>query len=336
VTPWRALVTNGTFREVLATHRARMEAAGLEVIETGEDTINLPVEQVYALGQHADVIFGPSGGLDAKLFEIATCLKVVAIAASGYESVNLEAATRAGVVVTNAPVQAGSEAVADMAWGLMLAVARAIPQRHMLLMQQRQRDRTMGLGLWGKTLGIVGLGTIGRLTARRAQGFEMTVLACNRSWTVEHESFATRYGIRRVDLDTLLRESDVVSLHLRGTPETRHIIDARELDLLKPTAILVNTARTHLVDQQALYQALAQGKLAGAGLDTIADEGLDSPLMELPNVVGTPHLGNRCVDSVHEVMDAAIDNALAVLRGKRPAYLVNPDVYIQPTLKEKK
>jgi phosphogluconate 2-dehydrogenase len=92
----------------------------------------------------------------------------------------------------------------------------------------------------------------------------------------------------------------------------------------------------HLVEQQALYQALAEGRLAGAGLDTIADEGLDNPLLELPNVVGTPHLGNRCVDSVHEVMDAAIDDALAVLRGERPAYLVNPEVYTQPTLKTTK
>jgi phosphoglycerate dehydrogenase-like enzyme len=229
--------------------------------------------------------------------------------------------------VTNAPVEAGSEAVADIAWGLMLAVARAIPQRHMLLTQQRQRDRSMGLGLWGKTLGIVGLGSIGRLTARRARGFEMKVLAYNRSWNEVHERFATRYGIRRVDLETLLVESDIVSLHLRGTLETRHFIGVHELALMKPSAILVNTARTHLVDQQALYQALSQGKLAGAGLDTIADEGLDSPLMELPNVVGTPHLGNRCIDSVHEVMDAAIEDALAVLHGKRPRYLVNPDVY---------
>lgn len=327
MTSWRALVTNGTFREVLAAHRAKMEAAGLEVIETGEDTTNLSIEQVYAYGEQADVIFGPSGGLDAQLFARAKRLKVIAIAASGYEAVDLEAATRAGVVVTNAPVQAGSEAVADIAWGLMLAVARAIPQRHMLLMQQRQRDRTMGLGLWGKTLGIVGLGSIGRLTARRAQGFEMKVVAYNRSWDDEHKRFAARYGLQRVDLNTLLRESDIVSLHLRSTPETRNILSARELALMKPTAILINTARTHLVDQQALYQALSQRQLAGAGLDTIADEGLDNPLMELPNVVGTPHLGNRCVDSVHEVMDAAIEDALAVLHGRRPHYLVNPDVY---------
>jgi phosphoglycerate dehydrogenase-like enzyme len=205
-----------------------------------------------------------------------------------------------------------------------------------LLAQQKKRDRTMGLGLWGKTLGIVGLGSIGRLTARRALGFDMKVLAYNRSWNAEHEHFARQLGIQRADLDSLLRQSDVVSLHLRGTPETRHIIGARELALLKPTAILVNTARTHLVEQQALYQALAEGRLAGAGLDTIVDEGLDNPLLELPNVVGTPHLGNRCVDSVHEVMDAAINDALAVLRGERPTYLVNPEVYTQPTLKTTK
>lgn len=326
---WRALISNGTFLEVLPAHRPAMEAAGLELIPTGCDVTNLPAEQVHALGQSADVIFGPSAGLDAELFRRTHRLKVVSLAASGYEAVDLAAATQAGVVVTNAPIPAGSEAVADIAWGLMLAVARAIPQRHHLLMAHRQRDRSMGLGLWGKTLGIVGLGSIGQLTARRAIGFQMRVLACNRSWTAQHAALAAQYGIERVDLESLLRQSDVVSLHLRGAPETRHILGARELAMMKPDAILINTARTNLVDEQALAAALVQGKLAGAGLDTIADGALESPLMGLPNVVGTPHLGNRCVDSVHEVMRAAIENALAVLQGERPAHVVNPAVYQQ-------
>lgn len=323
---WRALITNGTFREVLATHRPRMEREGLSIIPTGESATNLSAEEVYIFAQEANVIFGPSGGLDAHLFTIARRLKMIALAASGYEAVDLAAATQAGVVVTNAPVQAGSEAVADMAWGLMLAVARAIPQRHQLLVQEQRRDRSMGLGLWGKTLGIVGLGSIGQLTARRAQGFQMRVLAYNRSWREEHAAFAAQFGIERVDLTTLLQASDVVSLHLRGAPETRHILGAPEVAMMKPGAILINTARRNLVDEQALYQALTSGALAGAGLDTIVDEGLDSPLLGLPTVVGTPHLGNRCVDSVHAVMDAAIDDALAVLRGQRPAYIVNPAV----------
>jgi phosphoglycerate dehydrogenase-like enzyme len=184
----------------------------------------------------------------------------------------------------------------------------------------------MGKAVWGKTLGIVGLGHIGKAVARRACGFSMRLLAFefDAFWDAE---FAARYNIERTDLDTLLRESDYVSLHLRISASTLGIIGARELALMKPTAYLINTARASLVDEKALYDALATRHIAGAGLDTVIDSGPDNPLIGLPNVVCTPHLGNRCIDSVHDVVDTAIDNALAVLRGKRPNYVVNPEVY---------
>lgn len=251
---------------------------------------------------------------------------MVSIAASGYEAVDIKAATQAGVIVTNTPAEAGSEAVADVAFGLLLCAAREIPQRHHLLVTERKADRTLGRAVWGKTLGIIGLGHIGRATARRATGFAMRVLAYNRSWRAEHQEFAARYGVERAGLEELLRASDFVSLHLRGAPDTLGIIGARELAWMKPTAYLINTARAALVDEQALYDALVNGRLAGAGLDTIVDQGFDTPLLGLANVVGTPHLGNRCIDSVHEVMRMAIDNALVVLRGERPPFIVNPEV----------
>lgn len=154
----------------------------------------------------------------------------------------------------------------------------------------------------------------------------MRILVYNRSWRPEHQECAAQYNIERVDLDELLRESDYVSLHLRSTPDTMGFIGARELGLMKPTAYLINTARASLIDDDVLYDALISHRIGGAGLDTISDAG-HSLLMGLPNVVGTPHLGNRCIESVHEYVGASIDNALAVLRGERPEYLVNPEVY---------
>ena len=140
-------------------------------------------------------------------------------------------------------------------------------------------------------------------------------------------AFAADQQVERTDLETLLRESDYVSLHLRLTEANKGLMGAKELALMKPTAYLINTARGELVDEQALYEALIQRCIAGAGLDTILDGGPNSPLIGLPNVVGTPHLGNRVTEAVHEVVGAAIDQALAVLQGRRPQYLVNPQVY---------
>ena len=132
-------------------------------------------------------------------------------------------------------------------------------------------------------------------------------------------------AVERADLQRLLQESDFLSLHLRGTPQTRGIIGAAELAMMKPTAYLINTARAVLVDEQALYEALASGRLAGAGLDTAVDTA-NSPLIDLPNVVSTPHIGNRCTESLTDVIAMAIDNALTVLHGSRPAHIVNSEL----------
>ena len=184
----------------------------------------------------------------------------------------------------------------------------------------------MGRLVYRKTLGIIGLGYVGKAVARRARGFDMRVLAADLDgfWDA---AFAERWGVERAALGDLLAASDFVSIHLRPARATLGIIGAHELALMKPTAYLINTARASLVDEQALYAALAGGQIAGAGLDTIIDNGFDTPLLGLPNVAGTPHIGGRCVDTAHELVDAAIGNALAVLAGERPDTVVNPEVY---------
>ena len=267
----------------------------------------------------------PVRGLDAATFTGAQRLRVVSMVASGYDAVDLEAATRHGVVVTNAPAPM-SEGVADLTFGLVLAVARSIPQRYHRLVALGQEDRSMGTLVYGKTLGIVGLGHIGKAVARRARGFDMRLLAADLDgfWDAD---FAARYEVERHHLDDLLRESDFISVHLRLTPSTLGIIGEREFALMKSSAFLINTARAALVDNAALYRALVDKRIAGAALDTIIDDGFDTPLLGLPNVVGTPHIGGRCFETALELVNAAIENALMVLQGGRPATVVNPAVY---------
>jgi len=321
---WKALVVNGTFYEVLDQHAERIRLEGLHLLD--EDAFRLTPARVHKLAEDVDVIFGPGAGLDAGLFERARRLKVISIAASGYESVALEAATRAGVVVTNAPTPLMNAAVADLTFGLLVGLARSIPQNYHKLVQFGDADRPLGVLLSGKTLGIIGLGNIGREVARRGGAFGMRLLAyeLDRFWD---ERFAVRRNVQQVDLGTLLKESDFVSLHLRATPDTVGLLGVRELAQMKPTAYLINTARASLVDRNALYAALVSGRIAGLGSDVIMDGGLDKEMLSLPNVIGTHHLGNRSVEAVYEVMNTAIDNALAVLRGQRPSYVVNPEVF---------
>ena len=325
---WRALVVNGTFLEVLEDHRPTMEALGFTILRPHDLGLRT-TEAIQRASADVDVVFGPGIPYDAAFFEHAGILKVIAISASGYEGVDLAAATRAGVAVTNAPTLLGSAAVADVAFGLMLAVARSIPQCHARITaapaEERlvsRQPRPLGRFVWGKTLGILGLGAIGKEVALRGKGFAMRVLAHDIHWD---EEFARKHGITRVPLDALLAESDFLSLHLRDIPATRGIIGAKELARMKPTAYLINTARASLVDQAALYEALTAGLLAGAALDTAVDLA-DNPLIDLPNVVSTPHLGNRCAESVQDVMRATIEEAHAVLTGGKPRYLLNPDV----------
>jgi phosphoglycerate dehydrogenase-like enzyme len=258
----------------------------------------------------------------AEHMERHSSLKVLSIAASGYDWLDVDAATARGIVVTFAPIREGVEVVADMAFGLTLAVARQIPHYHNEICAGRY-GRGMGVMLWGKTLGIVGLGRIGKAVAKRAAGFDMRILAVEPS---PDAAFVAEYGVQIVKLQTLLRESDFVSLHVRLDSTTDRMIDAAELALMKPSAFLINTARQQLVDEAALADAILKGRLAGAGLDDPPAR-RDSPLRGLPNVVFAPHHGNRAIEGVHAVFRCAIDNALAVLAGKRPELVVNPEVY---------
>jgi glyoxylate reductase len=256
--------------------------------------------------------------VDADLLSAAGELRGVANYAVGTDNIDLDAATAAGVPVGNTP-DVLTDATADLAFALLLAAARRL----------RDADEAVRTGNWptwsptsflghdvaGATLGIVGYGRIGRAVARRGEGFGMKVIHNSRSGGVS--------------LEDLLRESDYVSLHAPLTPDTRGLIGERELGLMKPTAILVNTARGELVQTAALERALREGQIAGAGLDVTDPEPLppDHSLLGAPNLTVVPHIGSATRTTREKMADMAADNLLAALAGERMPFCANPEVY---------
>lgn len=267
--------------------------------------------------------------IDAEVLEAAPELTVIANLAVGYNNIDVAAATARRVPVTNTPGIL-TETTADLTWALLLAVARRVVEGDRYMRSGRfqawQPMLLLGNDVYGKTLGIVGLGRIGAAVARRARGFDMRVLYHNRRRA--GAALEEELGARCVPLDRLLRSSDFVTLHAPYTPETHHLFGPRELALMKPTAYLVNAARGPLVDEAALVAALREGRLAGAALDVYEREPELTPgLAELENVVLAPHIGSASRETRARMAVMAAQNVLAALRGKRPPNLVNPEVY---------
>jgi glyoxylate reductase len=246
-------------------------------------------------------------------------LRVVANMAVGYDNVDVGAAKERGIIVTNTPGVL-DETTADVAFMLLLAAARRLGEGERLLRAGRWEwwgpRQLRGLDVWGKSLGIVGMGRIGRAVARRAKGFGMEVLYHNRS---RNEDAEKELGARHLELDTLLRESDFVSIHTPLTAETRHLIGERELGLMRETTVLVNTSRGPVVDEAALAEALEEGRIFAAGLDVYEEEPKVHPkLLELENAVLAPHIGSASVETRDRMAALAAENLRAVLGGEQP------------------
>jgi len=255
-------------------------------------------------------------------------LKIVSNVAVGYNNLDLEAATKRGVMMTNTPGVL-DDTTADLTWGLILAAARGLANADRTVRSGRwKRWRMMeflGQDIYGKTIGICGFGRIGRRVARRAMGFDMKVLYASRNRAAE--SVEQEFRASYVDKHTLLRESDVVTLHLPLFPETRHYIASRELALMKKTAILVNASRGPVVDERALVKALKSRRIAAAGLDVYENEPALAPgLAALPNTVLTPHIGSGSFETRLRMSNMAVTNCIAGLTGQRPPNLLNPEV----------
>jgi glyoxylate reductase len=266
--------------------------------------------------------------VDGELLDHAPRLKVISNLAVGYDNIDVPAATERGIPVGNTP-DVLTETTADLAFALLMAAARRLPEaeRYVHAGQWRTWSPTLLLGhdVYGATLGIIGFGRIGQAVARRAKGFEMRVLYHGGS----DKKTAQQLGVEEHSLDDLLAESDFVSIHTPLTKQTYHLISRRELSLMKPTAVLVNTARGGVVDPVALYHALKDRAIAAAALDVTEPEPIpqDDPLLSLDNCLIVPHIGSGTVSTRRKMAMMATENLLAGLRDERLPYCVNPQVY---------
>ncbi len=265
--------------------------------------------------------------VDADVIDAASNLKIIANYGVGYDSIDVEYATQKGIIVTNTPT-AVTEATAETAFGLMLSVLRNITYCDRKL-RSGDSDSIWGMlqqhtghSLYGKTLGIIGLGRIGQAVARRAITFGMNILYYQRNRLFDH--FEWQSSARYVSLDELLKQSDVVSLHTPLTESTHHLLGATELAKMKPSAYLINTARGPVVDERALIERLQTGKLAGAGLDVFEEEPhIPDELLQLENVVLTPHIGTETIEARIAMAHEAVLNLVTYFEGTTPPHKVN-------------
>ncbi|MBI1356232.1 MAG: D-glycerate dehydrogenase [Acidobacteria bacterium] len=256
-------------------------------------------------------------------------LKVLSNVAVGYDNIDAAAAAERGVLVTNTP-GALTETTADLAFALLMAAARRLTEAERFLRDGKWGewyiDLLCGYDIYGATLGLLGMGRIGQAVARRAQGFGMKVLYHNR--TRLDPAVEDALDAKYVSFEELLSESDFVSVHTPLTPDTRHLIAAAELSRMKPTAILVNTARGPVVDEAALAAALDKRTIAAAGIDVFEREPEVHPgLLAVENVVLAPHVGSATIATRTRMCTMAVENCLAGLRGERPPNLVNPQAW---------
>ncbi len=267
---------------------------------------------------------------DEEVIRSAPMLRVISTMSAGFDHIDVKKATENGVYVTNTPGVL-TDATADFAWTLLMAAARRISEAERYVRGRKWRigwSPTLLLGgaIYGKTLGILGLGRIGAAVAERAKGFKMKVIyhdAVRASPETERA-----LGVQFVELEELLRSADFVSVHTPLTTETRNLINEDRLKLMKATSVLINTSRGPTVDEKALAKALRQGWIAAAGLDVYEKEpiSLNSPLLRLQNAVLAPHIASATRESRSKMSEIAAANLLALFRGERPPHLANPDV----------
>lgn len=316
-------------RKLLGKALGQLTSAGHEVIVEDYDR---PIDrrqllvQVQGVGAIISLL---TEKIDEEVLAAAgENLKIVANYAVGYDNIDMEACTRRGVRVTNAPSETVNESVAEFAWTMILMLARRVMEAVMFAKNAAYHDwdpdAFLGANMAGKVVGIVGLGRIGRMVSRRAVGFGVKVVYTQRQPDPTCEA---ELGVSYLSLEELLTKSDFVTLHVPLTGETRHLIDVRRLALMKKGSFLINTARGPVVDEKALVEALRSGQLAGAALDVFENEPNPHPeLLQMENAVLTPHIASGTVEAREEMELVAVRNVLAALSGEAPPNLVNPGV----------
>lgn len=287
---------------------------------------NITKEELLAILPEQDALISMlSDPIDSEVIEAGRKLKVIANYAVGFNNIDVAAASKQDIVVCNTP-DVLTNASADFAWALLMSTARRVVEGDAMTRSGQftgwAPELLLGAEIYGKTLGIIGAGRIGQGVAKRAQGFDMRILYHNRHRLPYNVEKA--YHMEYATLESVLKESDFVSLHCPLTPETKHMIGANELRAMKPTAILINTSRGPVIDETALVQALREGSIFGAGLDVFEDEPALKPgLAQLPNVVLAPHIASAAAETRSNMVEIVVDAVLAVLQGQSPQNAVN-------------
>jgi glyoxylate/hydroxypyruvate/2-ketogluconate reductase len=320
----RILVTRAVFPEVIERLKQHFE------VEASQDDRILGADELAQRMAGKDGVFAtPSERISARSIAACPSLKAICNMAVGYNNIDLDAATRAGIIVTNTP-EVLNETTADFAWALLLAAARRVSESEHWLRAGKWKkwrfDSFLGADVHGATLGILGMGRIGQAIARRSIGFDMRVIYHNRSRLApELESRAN--NAQYVSKEELLRNADHLLLALPYSPEVHHVIGAAELALMKPSATLVNIARGGIVDDAALIVALRAKRLAAAGLDVFENEpAFDPAFLSLSNVALTPHIASASEPTRRAMANCAADNLIAALTGAAPPNILNPEV----------
>ncbi|NLJ81372.1 MAG: D-glycerate dehydrogenase [Firmicutes bacterium] len=306
----------------------KLEALGTVTVYPNDRNITKG-ELLEIVGDQDALITMLSDPIDADLIAAGKRLKVIANYAVGFNNICLEEATKKRLPVVNTP-DVLTNATADFTWALLMSTARRVVEGDLLTRRGQFEgwapELLLGPEVYGKTLGLIGAGRIGQAVAQRARGFKMRIFYHNRRRLPKRVE--DNLGMEYTDLKALLEGSDYVSLHCPLTPETKYLIDEEELNSMKPTAILINTARGPVVNETALIKALKRGTILGAGLDVFEDEPVLKPgLAQLPNVVITPHIASAGRETRLKMVEMVVSDVSAVLQGRRPRNIVNPEIY---------
>ena len=315
----------------------RVPEAGLDVLRRFSPEVDLfPHDRAMTRAELFETIGDKDGLLclltdriDKEFLDAAPKLRAIANYAVGFNNIDIDAATQRRIPVTNTPGVL-TETTADLAWALLMDVARRLSEGDRFTRAGRFRGWApmllLGGDIHGKTLGIIGMGRIGQAVAKRASGFDMRILYTDvNSLPPEQE---TALSAAKTDLESLLRESDFVTIHVPLTKETRHLIGAKELKIMKSTAYLVNTSRGPVIDEKALADALVKKRIAGAGLDVFEREPhIEPELFNRNNVVLLPHIGSASAETRSRMAVIAAENLVAGLKGEKPPNCLNPEIY---------
>lgn len=319
---FHVLVTPRSFAQWDDSPQILLEKSGFTV-ERNPLQRPLTEDELVERAQNADGLIVGIDPVSRRVIASARRLRVISKYGVGVDNIDLAAATRRGIVVTFTP-GANTEAVADLTFGMLIAAARRIAEADRAVKEGRW-ERFMGVDIWGRTLGIIGAGQIGKAVARRAQGFNMKVIAfdvrTDREWAADA-------GVEYTGLEELMTRSDFIAIHLALTDATRGLIGRDLIGLMKQTAVLVNTARGGIIDEEALTKALNEGKIFGAALDVFSEEPVrNERLLAAQGLVATPHIGAYSRGALGMMGLIAAENLIAVFNGLKPEHVINPEAY---------